>query len=66
MRKYKINYPVLIDEKGSAGGQYGLSRYPHILIVDKSGRLSYYKSGYQGDSSNVELEKEISEGALRH
>jgi peroxiredoxin len=58
IRDYKINYPILIDEKGSIGGQYNVSGYPHVFVLDKSGRLSYDKSGYQR-GNETDLEREI-------
>ena len=58
VRNYKINYTIPIDGKGSIGGHYNVSGYPQVFIVDKAGRLSYDKSGYQR-GGEVELEKEI-------
>jgi peroxiredoxin len=39
--KYGIDYPVLIDNSGQVGHQYGAERTPHIFVVNPEGTLVY-------------------------
>jgi peroxiredoxin len=54
--EYKINYPLLIDEKGTTTAQYSVSGYPHTYVIDRSGRITLDK---QGATSEAELDAEI-------
>jgi peroxiredoxin len=56
LHEYKLNYPALVDEKGLVAAQYNISGYPHVFLIDKSGRLAYEK---HGPDHGDELEKEI-------
>jgi peroxiredoxin len=39
--KFGIDYPVLIDNSGKVGKQYGAERTPHIFVVNPEGTLVY-------------------------
>jgi cytochrome oxidase Cu insertion factor (SCO1/SenC/PrrC family) len=39
--KYGIDYPVLIDNTGKVGKQYGAERTPHMYVIDPEGTLVY-------------------------
>jgi uncharacterized protein (DUF2461 family) len=58
LREKSLNYATLIDEKGTTTAQYNVSAYPHKFLIDRNGRLTYDKRGYnRGDEA--ELEREI-------
>lgn len=38
---FKIEYPVLLDEKGEVGRAYGAKTTPHMFVIDKDGVLRY-------------------------
>jgi peroxiredoxin len=38
---WKLAYPILIDDSGRVGREYGAKRTPTIYIVDKNGILAY-------------------------
>ena len=58
MRENKIDYPILIDEKGMVASQYSVSGYPHVFVIDRKGKLAFDKLGYQRGEEEV-LEKEV-------
>ena len=39
--KWKIKYPVLLDESGLVGRQYGAKTTPHMYVIAKDGTLVY-------------------------
>ncbi len=47
---WKLAYPVLLDENGRVGREYGAKRTPTIYIIDKNGILAY--SGAIDDSKD--------------
>jgi len=56
--QHRIDYPSLIDEAGRVAGQYNVSGYPHLFVLDRTGKLIYEKTGYKvGDE--MELETQI-------
>ena len=56
LRTHKLNYPTFLDQRGGTGTLYNVKGYPHVFLIDRSGRLVYEKTGYlTGDE--VELEK---------
>jgi len=59
--EYKINYPLLIDEKGTTTARYSILGYPHTYLIDRGGRVALDR---HGAISGEELEREI-EKALR-
>lgn len=50
----KLPYPVLRDEKGEIGHQYGAQTTPHMYVIDKNGILAY--SGAIDDDPKGEKE----------
>lgn len=40
-REYKMEYPVLIDEPGIVGRQYGAKTTPHMFVIGKDGTVLY-------------------------
>jgi peroxiredoxin len=41
IEKYGIDYPVLIDNTGKVGKQYGAERTPHMYVINPEGTLVY-------------------------
>lgn len=40
-KKWEIEYPILVDESGEIGKQYGAKTTPHMYIIDTNGDLRY-------------------------
>lgn len=38
---YKIEYPVLLDETGKTGREYGAKTTPHMYVINKEGIVAY-------------------------
>lgn len=38
---FKLSHPVLLDEDGSVGRQYGAERTPHMFVIAPTGELAY-------------------------
>jgi peroxiredoxin len=55
--KWKMQHPVLIDEKGQVGRAYGATNTPHMYIIDPRGSLVY-----RGALDNAPLGKVPGEG----
>lgn len=41
VKNWKMNHPVLIDEKGTVGRAYGAKTTPHMFVIDAKGTLVY-------------------------
>lgn len=41
IKKWDVDYPVLLDESGKVGKMYGAKTTPHMYIVDANGVLRY-------------------------
>jgi peroxiredoxin len=54
--EYHVNYPLLIDEKGTTAAQYSILGYPHTYLVGRDGRVALDR---HGAISAEELEREI-------
>lgn len=52
---FKITYPVLQDPTIDTANKYGVSEYPYLFIIDKSGKVSYVTSG-EIDSASATAE----------
>ncbi|MDQ3918910.1 MAG: TlpA family protein disulfide reductase [Acidobacteriota bacterium] len=59
--EYKINYPLLVDDKGKTAALYSILGYPHAYIIGRDGRVALDR---HGAISEAELEREIN-AALR-
>ena len=41
VKKYKLEYPILLDADGAVGHLYEAKRTPHMFVIDKKGTLRY-------------------------
>ena len=39
--KQGIDYPILYDPEGAVGHAYGAKTTPHMIIIDKAGKVAY-------------------------
>ena len=42
IKKYSLNYPILLDATGEVGRLYDARRTPHMFVIDKEGLLKYH------------------------
>jgi cytochrome c biogenesis protein CcmG/thiol:disulfide interchange protein DsbE len=55
VRINKIQYPVLYDNQKAMMRNLNITRIPHIIILDKSGKVLFSKSGYgKSDLQKIE------------
>lgn len=58
LKKYGIEYPVLLDNDGKVGHAYGATNTPHMFVIDTKGVLRYQgaldNGGPQGKPANGE------------
>lgn len=40
-KDWKIDYAILLDEKGEVGKAYGAKTTPHMFVLDKDGKVAY-------------------------
>ena len=40
-KKYYVNFPIYLDEKGEVAKQYGVSQPPKLFIINKKGAIRY-------------------------
>jgi peroxiredoxin len=40
-KAFNLTHPILLDEAGAVGRQYGAERTPHMFVIDKKGTLVY-------------------------
>lgn len=40
-KKWKIDYPILLDTNGKVGHMYGAKTTPHTFVIDKKGMQAY-------------------------
>ena len=55
MKKYGLNFPVLLDTAGSIQLLYGTTGVPETFIIDKNGKVAYVEIG-AGDWTEPEKE----------
>ncbi len=60
-QEWAMNYPILIDEKGTVGKAYGAKTTPHMYVIDPSGSLVY-----RGALDNAPLGKVPAEGQINY
>ena len=41
VKKFKLTYPILVDETGKTGKAYGATRTPHLFVINAKGILVY-------------------------
>ncbi len=42
IKRYELNYPILLDIDGTVGHEYDARRTPHMFVIDKKGILRYH------------------------
>ncbi|MEE8458991.1 MAG: redoxin domain-containing protein [Phycisphaerales bacterium] len=42
IKRYELNYPILLDIDGTVGHEYDARRTPHMFVIDKAGILRYH------------------------
>ncbi len=42
IKRYELNYPILLDIDGTVGHEYDARRTPHMYVIDKKGILRYH------------------------
>ncbi len=55
-QKLGVNYPILLDERGTAGDAYGLRGYPGTYLIDVHGRI---RKVFRGAIGQGELERAL-------
>jgi len=61
MKRYKIDFPVYLDEDGSIAGQYAVKGIPTTYIIDPDGMVVGYAVGPRpwGSPDSVELMRSL-------
>ena len=39
---WKLDHPILLDESGAVGKQYGATNTPQLVVVDPEGKVAYW------------------------
>jgi peroxiredoxin len=47
VRKAKLSFPVLLDERGKTQDAYGVSAIPMVFVIDEEGKVIYADVGYE-------------------
>ena len=58
VKKWKMSYPVLIDEKGANWKSWRQNVWPTVYVIDQSGEVAYYWVGelaWKGAKGEEEL-----------
>ncbi len=55
----QLNFPVVLDGRQKIAGAYGVEGIPTTFIIDKSGKVIYGRSGYDGLSMEFTLAREL-------
>jgi cytochrome c biogenesis protein CcmG, thiol:disulfide interchange protein DsbE len=59
---FKIPYPIVVDKRRKVASMYSVSVLPTTIIIDKTGKISYFHVGYKpGDE--VEIENQVKAAA---
>jgi thiol-disulfide isomerase/thioredoxin len=45
LREKPIPYPVLLDPEDTVSGKLGIQGLPTLMVVDKKGKVSYFRTG---------------------
>jgi peroxiredoxin len=56
-KKYYVNFPVYLDEKGEVAKQYGVARPPKMFIINKKGTIRYVNDQISFDNLMAVLGK---------
>lgn len=54
-KKWKIEFPILLDESGDAGKAFGAKRTPECFVIDADGKIAYH--GAIDDNAQSEVGK---------
>lgn len=54
-----LSYPILVDESGLVQREYGVTRLPTLVIIDKEGRIAHVSSGVMDEASLDKLVREV-------
>lgn len=57
VEKYKLDYPVVLDLKAEAAKSYGVRGVPHMVIIDKAGKIRW--TGHILDNEARQILKEL-------
>ncbi len=63
VKNRKINIAVLMDPESTAGNLYGVSGVPKIVLIDRTGIVTFVNEGY-GPGTDASIRREV-EKALR-
>lgn len=56
LRRTRVNFTVLRDEKGALASRYGLKTMPMSFIIDRHGKVAYIHTGFRKqDVPSLEL-----------
>jgi peroxiredoxin len=56
-KKYHVNFPMLVDEKGKVADLYGVTDPPKVFIMNKKGRIRYVNEEIRLDNLVSRLAK---------
>ena len=51
--RYKIGYPLALDEDGSIQAAYQVRSLPTTFVIDRDGRIVHFQQGYRPGLENV-------------
>ena len=54
----KVEVPVLMDSEGVAGGLYGVTGIPKIVLIDRTGTIVFVQGGY-GPGSGLVIRRAV-------
>ncbi len=57
--QWSLSYPVLLDESGAVGQQYGAKTTPHMYVIAPDGSLAYAGAFSNAPMGRVEGEAEV-------
>lgn len=59
IKKWSLNYPILVDETGTVGKEYGAKTTPHMYIIGKDGKLAYQGAIDNNNTGKLEGDKVV-------
>jgi cytochrome c biogenesis protein CcmG/thiol:disulfide interchange protein DsbE len=54
-----LSYPIVVDETGLTQREYGVSKLPSLIIIDREGRIAHRTSGFVDEASLERLLKDV-------
>ena len=63
---HRMTWPVVMIDKAEPGPKYALGGWPHAVVIDRQGRVRYFKSGalLRDDSAAVKKFRKVLETLL--